>query len=555
VFDLNSGQAVGLHFSGSFLVTNYAVRADLVKKLLADLRAGRFVGRARRGAEAEGHTAINKELSVPELEDFIAARRTATAPTPSGSQQDLTGILQQLAIVLQNINVAPKTTIPPPAPQQDQAAQLQKVLDFVSGLLGKSQPLGQVNGALGETVGNLLDGKKTAIGILGVLLTAWLSNVPQSTIGFSGMLSTIASSVPGLSGFTMPLFLALSAWGVLGKMEKWAQEKTLAARAWGVLGKMENLPAGTAPPPQLLSIQAPTALIPASSDHRSTQKEDDNVECSVFGPPAAPPGKTILIQVFLHLPEQANRASFLASAMDSSTTLKSTRSLEIQIKRGARVEISLAVNVLIVDEPVQSVTWQGRPVPCQFLLTVPAGTSGQSFFPVVRMSVDGRLVGCIKFHILSDPSAASPQSGPLGDYARRYEYAFVSYATKDRKEVLKRVQMLEIMKTKFFQDLLSLDPGDRWEQKLYENIDRCDLFLLFWSQAAKDSPWVMQEAEYALKQQQQSQDSEPDIVPVILEQNVLPPPSPAALHFNDRIQYLISLMPLAAERRPGSSAK
>ncbi len=173
----------------------------------------------------------------------------------------------------------------------------------------------------------------------------------------------------------------------------------------------------------------------------------------------------------------------------------------------------------------------------------PEATSGQSFFPVVRFSVDGSLVGCIKFRISSDPAASSPKTGPLGDHARRYEYAFVSYATKDRKEVLKRVQMLQIMKTEFFQDLLSLDPGDRWEKKLYQNIDRCDLFLLFWSQAAKDSHWVIQEAEYALKRQAQNPDNEPDLVPVILEQNVSPPPSLAALHFNDRIQYLISLMP------------
>jgi endonuclease G, mitochondrial len=45
VFDLNSGQALGLHFSGSFLVTNYAVRADVVKKLLSDVRAGRAIRR------------------------------------------------------------------------------------------------------------------------------------------------------------------------------------------------------------------------------------------------------------------------------------------------------------------------------------------------------------------------------------------------------------------------------------------------------------------------------------------------------------------------------
>lgn len=41
VFDLSNGAAVGLHFSGSFLATNYAVRADVVKKLLSDIRSAR----------------------------------------------------------------------------------------------------------------------------------------------------------------------------------------------------------------------------------------------------------------------------------------------------------------------------------------------------------------------------------------------------------------------------------------------------------------------------------------------------------------------------------
>jgi hypothetical protein len=147
--------------------------------------------------------------------------------------------------------------------------------------------------------------------------------------------------------------------------------------------------------------------------------------------------------------------------MDSSTTLKGTRSLEIEIKRGARVEITLAVNELVIDEPVQSAVWQGQPVFCQFLITIPAGTSGRSFFPVVRVSINGSLVGCVKFRISANSSAASPRSRPLGDHVRRYEKAFVSYATKDRKEVLKRVQMLNVLKTNFFLDLLSLDPGDR----------------------------------------------------------------------------------------------
>jgi len=123
--------------------------------------------------------------------------------------------------------------------QAVQAEQLQKILDFVGGLINptdKSAPLGQVNGAFGVTIGNLLNGNKTAIGLIGSLLTGWLSNVPQlpagaPASGLTGLVQLLAGSIPGLSGFTMPLFLALTAWGVLGKLEKWAQ--------------------GTAPPPKM----------------------------------------------------------------------------------------------------------------------------------------------------------------------------------------------------------------------------------------------------------------------------------------------------------------
>lgn len=41
LLDLDSGKAVGLHFSGSFLATNYAVRADVVSDLLRRVRSGR----------------------------------------------------------------------------------------------------------------------------------------------------------------------------------------------------------------------------------------------------------------------------------------------------------------------------------------------------------------------------------------------------------------------------------------------------------------------------------------------------------------------------------
>ncbi len=53
VFDMDRGSAIGLHFSGSFLATNYAVRSDVVKKLLADVRAGRTIRRTETRAQQQ----------------------------------------------------------------------------------------------------------------------------------------------------------------------------------------------------------------------------------------------------------------------------------------------------------------------------------------------------------------------------------------------------------------------------------------------------------------------------------------------------------------------
>jgi endonuclease G, mitochondrial len=60
VFDLTNGQALGLHFSGSFLATNYAVRADVVKRLLADVQSGRATRRPEARASPQAPAASVK---------------------------------------------------------------------------------------------------------------------------------------------------------------------------------------------------------------------------------------------------------------------------------------------------------------------------------------------------------------------------------------------------------------------------------------------------------------------------------------------------------------
>jgi lysozyme family protein/peptidoglycan hydrolase-like protein with peptidoglycan-binding domain len=160
--------------------------------------------------------------------------RVPAAPNnPAPAAADPINLLERL-LTLVNKTGTPVGTITPSAPGTAPVNQLKQVIDLLGALVNKDNKpvLGQVNGAFGETLGKAVDGRKTALGIGGALITALLSSVTASPNagGIAGLFGTIVSAVPGLGQFAMPISLALAAWGVLGKLEKWAQ--------------------GTAPPPK-----------------------------------------------------------------------------------------------------------------------------------------------------------------------------------------------------------------------------------------------------------------------------------------------------------------
>jgi len=84
---------------------------------------------------------------------------------------------------------------------------------------------------------------------------------------------------------------------------------------------------------------------------------------------------------------------------------------------------------------------------------------------------------------------------------RRYRTAFASYASEDRDEVLRVVQGLQkgAPGLQIFLDVADLRSGQRWEEELWEVIPTRDVFYLFWSRAARRSPWVDKEWRCALE--------------------------------------------------------
>ena len=290
----------------------------------------------------------------------------------------------------------------------------------------------------------------------------------------------------------------------------------------------------------------------------------DAVDCTVFAPPAAAAGDSILVQLFAHTAQQADDAIHMAREFDESARRLGFSSLELEIPRGSRLQVELALPGLEIDESVQYIVWRGRAVSVQFAVTVPPAQVPGNLIGKVTVYLQGAPIGHIRFKIqitarrprmatftpppgepatgpqpLIGGTGEKPEPQPLGDEACRYKQAFVSYAMKDLNEVMKRVQMLERLHVSFFQDLLDLEPGERWERKLYQHIDDCDVFMLFWSTASKESKWVTKEVQYALARKGGDDSRPPEIVPVLIEGPPVPLPNPelAHLHFNDKLLY------------------
>jgi hypothetical protein len=262
----------------------------------------------------------------------------------------------------------------------------------------------------------------------------------------------------------------------------------------------------------------------------------------VFAPPAASPGDSLLVQVFVHLPEEADLARAVATELDVDARRRAFRNLECPVRLSSQIQFELRMPGLEIDDPVASLAWRRRTEVVQFGVRVPSSARPGTIIGVLAVSVDSAPCGYVKFKLAIESGAALQPSEPQGERAGRYTAAFISYATKDRDEVLKRVQVLSEVGVKYFQDVLSLEPGDRWVKRIELGIDECDLFLLFWSNEAKDSEWVRREVRYALARQAGDELAPPDIRPVILEGPpiVTPWAELEHLHFNDRLLYFMS---------------
>lgn len=269
----------------------------------------------------------------------------------------------------------------------------------------------------------------------------------------------------------------------------------------------------------------------------------DEVATSVYAPRQAVAGDSFLVQVFAHLPgEDANALTASATAADPSAQALGSEPLQQAIKRGATLSFTLIMDNLTIDRATQNRVWNGKTIRVQFGVIVPEDAKPRSMFGTVVVCEDGEPVGDFRFAFKVLASAAQKTNEPVSlEAVNRYQNTFISYSHEDREEVLKRVQMLRLMRRDYFMDIMSLKLGEDWKSKLNEYMAKCDCFILFWSSAAQHSDWVNKEINLAIARQAGNREAPPKIYAVPIEGPPAPTPPEALnyLQFDDEINYLI----------------
>ena len=271
--------------------------------------------------------------------------------------------------------------------------------------------------------------------------------------------------------------------------------------------------------------------------------QDEEVRCTVFAPYEAAPRDAFLVQAFAHLAEQEHLLSEIAKQASRDTNVRGSATLG-DVARGEKLGFELEMPGLVIDEPSQSLDWLGKPAAVTFGVTVPETFQPGGINCKLTVSRRGVPMGHIKFNfkITAAPQVAKETTLTSHPNFVAYKLAFISYASADRSEVMKRVQMLDLAKIRYFQDLLSLEAGKEWEPLIYRYIDECDVFYLFWSTAAKKSKWVKKEVERALKRKGDKFDAPPEIMGIPIEgpPPVKPPRSLASIFFDSKFLYFIN---------------
>lgn len=223
----------------------------------------------------------------------------------------------------------------------------------------------------------------------------------------------------------------------------------------------------------------------------------DEVYSSIYAPSEVKRKSHMLVQLYLHLYEEAEEVKTLAQESDKDVERRDYIPLQCKLKKGDKVNVLLNIygeTLLMSDK--KSVVWQGSFTKCSFDYIVPKDIDLDELSCVALLSVNGVPVGEMRFitKIVDTPRQLNSEI-----LAHKYNKVFISYSHQDESKVKFLHEGLELGSVPHFFDREYLKAGDVFPQVIQDYINSADLFILCWSENASKSEYVQKERLQALE--------------------------------------------------------
>jgi len=266
------------------------------------------------------------------------------------------------------------------------------------------------------------------------------------------------------------------------------------------------------------------------SNIESNNPKSDSVHFSVTAPLKMKREKSYVLDVWAYLKEQEDDFIRQAKESQNNENIRIKSKNNVKVERGTFLTVHLAIPDLIVEDPEDTIYWDGELANATFSVKVPKDTNIDSYSGKVTIYANSILIS--KLHFIVEIGVQELPSDKLQINEQRIQRAFASYASEDRDEVFSRIQGINVVSPKMhvFTDVASIHPGDKWKSIIISEIMTCDVFYLFWSLAASRSEYVEMEWRTALEMRGIEYISP---VPLVYPDEVPPPKELAELHFND----------------------
>ena len=250
------------------------------------------------------------------------------------------------------------------------------------------------------------------------------------------------------------------------------------------------------------------------------------VQFRAVAPAVLEKGRFFPLKIMMYEEDYRAMAEEIARKVAPEVREEETGFFEVAAR--SRVRIRLSSKDIDVAGEEDEVTWLGKLATFSFQLELPEDYAKKQLRLEGRVYVNSLALTSIK--LMLDVQADRPQVVQI--VKEPYRSAFISYASKDREEVMKRVQGMHALSPEMdiFTDVEKLRTGEMWEQRIFDEIHKRDILYLCWSRNAAESTWVNKEWRYAYAQKGQM-----GIEPLPIEPPELAPP-PEALqcrHFGD----------------------